>query len=356
MSPGNRYIIHFDTGRSWRGGQNQVFLLMSGLKEHGLKQLLVTPAGSPLEKAVSATGIETTPLQPLNDIDIISGLRLRRIIKKERPDIVHFHTSRSLGIGAWALRGLPVKTVYTKRVSLPLSSGRLNLAKYRYPDMIVAISEDIKKTLNRAGLQQIERIYSAVNTDKFCPAERPEEEKVCRIGMAGAIDLRDRDYITYIKAAKIIKETAGTENVRFYIAGTGKDEHKVKKFIRESGLSESVEMSGFVEDMHEFFSSIDILVHTVNFEGLGTVILQAMASGVPVVATAVGGIPELIEDSQNGFLAGINDFTDVSEKVLRLTHDSVLRRTFRERSITRVMEEFSVEKMVTRYAELYEKL
>ncbi len=349
-----KYIIHFDTGRSWRGGQNQVYLLIAGLKNYGIKQLLITPEGSPLEKKVKKLNIEVKNLNPVNDIDFVSGIKFRKIVKKKNPDIIHFHTSKSLGIGCWALRGVKVKTVFTRRVGLSVSKSKINLIKYKYPDLIVVISEYIRNHLNSLGFKNIIRIYSTVDLDRFQLKKNIEKNNRLNIGMVGAFDLRNKDFITFIKSAGyVLKKETGVE-LKFLIAGKGKDENKIMEFIKSLNITENVKIAGFIPDIEKFISSIDILVHTVNFEGLGTVVLQAMAVGVPVIATSVGGIPELIENGINGYLVEKNNPLDTSEKIIKLIKDVELRRRFSIKSRKIVESEFSKEKMIQEYMKLYE--
>lgn len=351
------YAVHFDTGRSWRGGQNQVYSLISGLRSFGIKQLLITPEGSPLEKHVKDLNIDIENIDPVNDLDIAGGIRFRKIIKRENPGIVHFHTSKSLGVGCWALRGLNIKTVFTRRVDFPVSKNPLNLLKYRYPDSIVAISDFIKHQLMNLGFENITRIYSAVDLNRFRFKENMKENNRINVGMIGAFDLKHKDFITFVRSASlVIQKKNRQKEIKFLTAGTGRDEAKIRKTIKSLKVEDDVKIKGFVPDIEEFISSLDILVHTVNFEGLGTSILQAMAAGIPVIATDVGGIPELIEDGENGYLVEKNNPADVSEKILRLVEDVELRKRFRIKGREIVKDKFSKERMVKDYIKLYDQI
>lgn len=353
----NKYVIHFDTGRSWRGGQNQVYLLINGLKKFGIRQLLVTPKESPLQKKIQSINIDYINLDPKNDLDILNGIRLRRIVKKEKPDIIHFHTSKSLGIGNWALRGLRIKSVFTRRIDLPISKNPLNLFKYKYPDSIVVIANFIKDYMLSIGLKNITKIYSSVDLDKFHTKENINEAGELNIGMVGALDLRHKDFITYINSTKyVIDKLQGEKKVNFLIAGTGKDKYKIKKCIENLNLEDHVKICGFIPEIEKFISSLDILVHTVNFEGLGTIILQAMAAGVPVIATAVGGIPELINDGENGYLVAKKNHLDTAKKIIGLIEYIELRRKFRIKGRKLIETKFAKERMVEEHMKLYERM
>jgi glycosyltransferase involved in cell wall biosynthesis len=356
MASNEKYVMHFDTGRGWRGGQDQVFLLVSGLREYGIRQLVVTPAGSSLEDKVRGINVGVKNIDPLNDLDIMEGLRFRSIVKRETPGIVHFHTSRSLGIGSWSLRGLKLKTVATRRVDLPVSRNPLNTAKYRYPDSVVVISDFIKDYFIRIGFGNVERIYSSVDLARFRFDRGGSKGGALNVGMIGAFDLRHKDFISFIRSADMVKKRNTGKKISFLIAGRGRDEDKIEDCVRDMGLQGDVGIVGFVPDIEGFLSSLDILVHTVNFEGLGTVILQAMAAGLPVIGTRVGGIPELVKDGENGFLVEKGDYRDVALKIQYLIDNPELMGKFGEKGRRIVESKFSSARMTRQYLDLYNRI
>ncbi|MFC2061895.1 glycosyltransferase [Elusimicrobiota bacterium] len=347
--------MHFDTGRTWRGGQNQVFLLMSGLKKEGMKQHLVTPADSPLEKKAIELGIEVSSVDPANDLDVIKGLKFRRIAKKEKPDIIHFHTSKSLGIGCWALAGVKVKTVFTRRVDLPVSTNSINLFKYRSADKKAVISDFINDHFKSIGFDDAVRIFSAVDTGKFQCKDEYNENETVNIGMVGAFDLRHKDFITFIKAADLVLKERENE-IQFLIAGQGKDEDMIRELINGLGIQKYVKVEGFIPEIQDFMLSLDILVHTVNFEALGTSILQGMSCGLPVIATDVGGIPELIEEGKNGYLVEKNNVEQTAGRIIELIDNTSKQKELGLRNRLLVERKFSAEKMVSEYLKLYRGL
>ncbi|MFW6129714.1 MAG: glycosyltransferase family 4 protein [Atribacterota bacterium] len=351
---GKKHIIHFDTGRKWRGGQNQVYLLIKGLKRYNIKQSLISPQNSPLSKKVKKLNIQTINLDPTNDMDFLSGIKLRRIVKRISPRIIHFHTSKSLGIGALSLGFTRLKKIYTRRVDLPISLNPVNVLKYRLPDKIVVISDFIKRYFNRIGFKKVKKIYSGVDTDKYKFKFNKQIGSSPRVGMMGALDLKHKDYITFIKAARKVLEEKN--EVEFWIAGEGKHRERIERFIKKSGLQGKVKMLGFVKDTVRFFDSIDILVHTVNFEGLGTSIAQAMSFGVPVIGTNVGGIPELIEDRKNGYLIEKKDFKMTAQRIVNLLEKEDIRSRFADSGRAKIEKYFSAEKMSRDYFNLYRSL
>ncbi len=349
-------IVHLDTGRTWRGGQNQVFLLIRELKKRGLEQLLITPPGTPLEQKIQNMGVKIKNLNPANDLDIISGWKLKKIVSNYAPGIVHFHTAKSLGVGSLTLRKFRKKTVFTRRVDFPLKNNILNKIKYGFPGKLVVISDFIKKQMLESGFKNPERIYSSVDTEKFKSDKKTvvQKPKNFKVGMSGALNLNHKDFLTFIRAAQKVIEK--NKKVKFYIAGTGRDEKKILEFIKERELGRQVRLKGFVEDMPAFYHNLDVLVHTVHYEGLGTSVLEGMASGLPVVATRVGGLKEVVKDGINGFLVAKKDDGAVFDQLQKILYDKSLRKKLGVRGRTRVEEKFSVKKMVNGYIDIYRKI
>ena len=206
------------------------------------------------------------------------------------------------------------------------------------------------------GFDNISRIYSAVDSEKYI-TERDYENDLLNIAMVGEIDLRHKDFLTFVKMAEIINESlSGDQKIRFHIAGAGRDEDIVKAELTGKNLDDVFKMHGFVEDMGKFYESMDILVHTVFFEGLGTAVLQGMASGLPVIASDAGGLPELIEDGVSGLLVPVNDPAETASKALSLIDGSELRRRLGKAAESKVKKVFSVDAMAAAYVKLYEEL
>jgi len=350
------YILHYDTGISWRGGQHQVLLLMRELKRRGVKQALAAPEKSPLWKKARELEVERFSLNASSDIDVFAAVGLRKAVKSRSPDIVHLHTGRALGIACWALRGIKnVKTVFTRRVDFPLKNNFLNRYKYGFPAAVVAISSLVEENLKNFGrTENVEKIYSCVDTDKFKPLSGKYESGRIRVGMAGALSLGHKDYETFVKTAEIVSRSH--PEVSFEIAGEGDGHRRIKKMIKDRGLEDKVFLKGFVEDISGFIASLDILLHTAHYEGLGTVILQALACGVPVVASRVGGIPEIINHGFNGYLTEKNSPGETSSKVLVLINDSTKRKEMGMSGRKSVKRKFSPEVMASKYLDLYKRV
>lgn len=347
-------IYHLDTGGSWRGGQYQVFLLARELKKKGYEQIVLAPGDSPLKERILEEGIPYEEWSASGDLDLKSARKLSKIIPGGDNIVAHLHTARALGISSWSLRKKKnIKTLFTRRVDFPMKQNFLSRLKYSSPDKIVAISGFVADQISDYGLDEPEIIYSCVDTELFTPAEKREGNRI-RIGMAGAIDLAHKDYITFVDAARILKDAG--EELTFEIAGDGPDRSIIKKYIDDRGLSKEINLRGFIEKMPEFFSSLDILLHTVHYEALGTSILQGAASGLPVVASSAGGIPEIVDDGINGYLIPLRDPEAAADKLKMLISSPEKRESFAHAGRRKALEEFSPEAMADKYSKLYELL
>ncbi len=349
-------VIHFDTGSDWRGGQNQVFLLIKELKQYNISQLLVSPSGSPLYEKCRNSGIDVFSVRARCDMDVKAGLEFRKAVQSFSAGIVHYHTSRALGVGSWALKGLKTGKVCTRRVDLPVSGAIVNRIKYKSADVIVAISQFIRDYMKETGYENTEMVYSSVDIAKYEHNRCYENKPDINVAMAGAFDLRHKDFETFIKSAVLLAKNRKLKNIKFFIAGSGPDRVKIEKIIRRENIESKVEVKGFVEDMSRFLKETDILVHNVNFEGLGTVILQGMASGLPVVAADIGGISEIIEDEENGFMVPVKGFRETAEKIALLAGSAELREKLGRAGQETVRGKFSPDKMARRYMDIYREV
>ncbi len=349
-------VMHFDTAPGWRGGQNQVFLLMRELKKYNISQLLLSPPGSPLGEKSKELGIDFVALNVKNDLDIPAGLKLRKKVKDFMPDIIHFHTSRALGVGSWALKNIKTGKICTRRVDLPVSGSIINRMKYKSADIIVAISQFICDYMKNSGYINTELVYSSVDIDSYYHKRCYGRENGINVAMAGAFDLRHKDFETFIKSAAFIGKNTECNNIKFIIAGSGPDRKKIESIIRSENAEDIVSIRGFVEDMSLFLKQVDILVHNVNFEGLGTVILQGMASGLPVVASDAGGIPEIIQNGNNGFLVPVKDYRESADRIVALAADKKLRENMGTAGRQTVLSRFSPKVMARRYMDIYRRV
>jgi glycosyltransferase involved in cell wall biosynthesis len=345
-------ILHVDSGRSWRGGQRQVFLLANGLRDLGYRVLIVAPTGAPLIKRAERAGLPTYRLTLRGEWDISSARELRAVAREWKADVVHAHDARSHSIAKLALVGKrKVRLVVTRRVAFPPKQVWL---KYRHGvDAFIAISGAVKAVMVKAGVPSanIEVVHSGVPAPQVrrprnWRRERgwPPSSVVC--GIVGAMTQeKGLDMIAGI-ARRLPGEIFRRTRI-VLLGGKGKGGTTVAGV---EGFD-----AGFVEEIHDAMAGLDVLWHPSRSEGLGTSVIDAMAIGVPPIAFAVGGLPEVIEDGKSGILVppgDVNAFTRAAAELI--TNDS-FRAKLAEGAKLRARE-FDAKTMIERTAEVYDRV
>jgi glycosyltransferase involved in cell wall biosynthesis len=158
-----------------------------------------------------------------------------------------------------------------------------------------------------------------------------------------------------LKAMKRLKEE-GLDAITLLIAGSGSQEATLRTLVQAGGLQETVHLLGLREDIPDLLSALDVFVLPSVWEGLSVAAMEAMAAGLAVIATPVGGNPELIQDNQTGILVPCQDVKALAEAIKRLYLDPALREKMSSRGRERIEGYFNHERMVTQIQDLYEQI
>jgi len=170
-----------------------------------------------------------------------------------------------------------------------------------------------------------------------------------------AVVLSEQKGLPYlIEAAKIV--CAAEEKIRFLLAGDGPLRAELEAQAREAGLGDRFTFLGYRSDIPQLVSCFDLYVLSSLWEGLPLCLIEALAIGKPIVATRVGGNPELVQEGVNGYIVPPRDPAALAERVLQLYRDDALRRRMGEANVKRFQEEFSLETMIRQYTELYQSM
>ncbi len=345
-------ILHVDSGRSWRGGQRQVFLLANGLRDLGYRTLIVAPTGSPLIRRAERAGLPTYRLTLRSEWDIRSARELRAVAGEWKADVIHAHDARAHSIARLALLGKrKTRLIVTRRVAFTPKQVRL---KYRHGvDAFIAISNAVKAVMVKAGVpaDKIEVVYSGlpapvVKRPRNWRRERgwPLTTVVC--GIVGAMTQeKGLDLVGGI--ARRLPGEVFRRTRLVLLGGKGKGGTSV------SGV-ESFD-AGFVEEIHDAMAGLDVLWHPAKSEGLGTSVIDAMALGIPPIAFSVGGLPEVIEDHKSGLLITPGDVQAFMRAAAELITNDALRARLGEGARIRA-KEFGVDRMIERTAEVYHRV
>ncbi len=337
-------VLMVDSERSWRGGQEQVRLLMKGLAEAGATLALAAPPGGALFERAAELGVDRIAW---NSHGWLAGLGvLRRAMASGRFDVVHSHASRAHGAVSLAGVGLARRPVHvvSRRVELPVGRGPFGRWKYRRgADAYIAISNQVRDALVDGGVPAARIVVapSGIDLDRFEGKTNPREARE-RLGVGAGIRVvgsiaalsREKGHADLLRAAAGVLAAKG--DVRFYIVGEGELRERLERLARELGVCDRVVFTGFRADTLDLLGMFDVFVLSSRVEGLGTSIMDAQAAGIPVVATRTGGIPEIVEDGVSGLLVPPRSPESLGRAILRMLHDAPLReacvRAARERS------------------------
>ena len=359
------HILHLDTERTWRGGEAQLLHLAEGLARRGHRCIVAGPPGSPLLSRAAEKGLKTEAVTMPSEWSLSAVLALTRVLKRERIQVIHMHSSHACTLGGWAARlaGTPVRII-SRRVDFSVRSNPLRKFKYQWGvDRIVAISEGVRNVLVADGLDpgRIAVIRSGIDPRPFDPNDPGTEirkefgipERSPVIGcVAHFADHKGHRYL--IEAA--VRVAAAVPDVRVLLVGEGELRPAIELRIKELKLEQYVLLTGFRKDIPKLLAAMDIVVLSSHLEGLGTSLLDAMAMARPVVATRVGGIPEMVVNGVNGILVPPRDPAALADALIELIQRPDERKRMGQAGRARMLELFSAEAMVAATEAVYLKV
>src|SRR6266487_6093005 len=298
-------ILQVDSGREWRGGQHQVWLLCRALgHEPDTEQVLVTQRESELAQRVAAAGIKVHGTAWGIGLDPRAWWHLRRTIAAFQPDVIHVHDSHALTLAATVAqrggRGEGHRLVATRRVAF--HTGRFGA--WRRPDRIIAISDAVKRVLIADGIASDAVVVVPDGIDvaavRQAATALPPLDTRRRLGIPAAAPLvvnaaaltGEKDHGTLIRAAHYAR--ARRPDLHWVIAGEGRLRDSLTAEIARLELRDRMHLLGYVDRIDALIAEASVFVLSSTTEGLGSVVLNALALGRPVVATAAGGIPEIL--------------------------------------------------------------
>jgi len=356
-------VVGVDPELGFGGGETQVLGLTLALAAAGHRaELICDPAGRLWERA-TAEGIRCHPIRIRNAIDLAAGVKLRAILKREHYDVVHFHTSRAHSMAPFA-RGFASTLVVTRRMDYRPNRVFAPLLFNRAVDGVVAISEGVADSLAAAGVdrRRVTVVHSGVDCNRFRPPTAQERadaraalgvsDAEILISAVGALEQR-KGHRYLIEAIGALAAPPASIKLKCFIVGQGSVHKVLQGEIAVIRSLERIKLLGRVDDVRELLWASDIFAMPSLKEGLGVAALEAMASGLPVIASDVGGLREVVEDGRSGFVVPPANAGAIVSAIVRLAESAELRSQMGAAARARVVENYSIEKMAARTLALY---
>lgn len=329
-------VLHIATARSWRGGEQQVAYLASELKNKNIRQIVLCTEGSPMEIFCREKGIAFFTAIKRSAVDVSYAWKIKQICRSNKISLIHAHDSHAHTFAVFAaILGNKCNIVVSRRVDFKVSAGPFSSYKYNHESVkrIICVSDKIKELTVPAvnDSEKLVTIHSGIDFSRFKNTDSrnilhqqysiPQHSKI--IGNVAAL-APHKDYTTFINTVFILKDKL--PDVYFFIIGEGAERGKIELLIKEKNLNDRIILTGFREDIAEILPELDLFLITSETEGLGTAILDAFACKVPVVATAAGGIPEIVIHERTGLLAPVGDASALAANIMRIINDNTLRQ------------------------------
>jgi glycosyltransferase involved in cell wall biosynthesis len=359
-------VLHIDTMKGWRGGERQAFYLAQGLLERGHDTGFACQPGSELERRLQDTGVRTHPVRFMCEADFTAAWRLIGLVRRHKYDILHMHDSHAHWLGGCAGRAAGrVLRVVSRRVdfSIHRHGFGLSIIKYRhFADAFVAVSEAVRKALVNDGVPDgmIHVVHSGVRMPGPGEDDRSALNTLVKangstriVGSVGSL-VGHKGHRYFVEAAAGIARRR--PKVKFIILGEGRLRRDLEGLVRKHGLTDRFFLPGFTPSARKLTRALDVFVMPSVMEGLGTSLLDAMAAGVPVVASRAGGIPEVVQDGRTGLLTAPGDPQSLASAVERMLDDSSLARRTACIAREEVAREFTVDRMIEKTVDVYERL
>ncbi|MBK8313239.1 MAG: glycosyltransferase [Acidobacteria bacterium] len=343
------------------GAERQLYYILKALKESGADPCLIClTQGEYWETPIRELGIPVihAGASPSRSSRL---MKIMRILKSLKPDIIqsqHFYTNLYASLAARVIGAREIGAIRNDVTSEVRSNGRLlgNLS-LKMPRLLAANSRAAIRTAAGLGvpLSRIFYLPNAVDTELFHPAQqRNDDGGGVKIVSAGRLTEQKR----FDRLLRIVDKLRNLTAVEFKVSiyGMGELSQSLEEMAAAMGLQPFVEFRGLASDPREVYEQADIFVLTSDWEGTPNVVLEAMASGLSVVATAVGDIPEIIDHGQSGFVYDRQNEAAMAAKLAELIENRNLRVQTGRTSCKKMEDCYSLQHLPHVLQELYQKV
>lgn len=384
-------VLILITKSNWGGAQRYVFDLAKRLSRDSFDVEVMAGGEGPLITKLKEHGINAEGGLPIGrDIglarDIKAFFRLWRILRHKKPNILHLNSSKIGVLGALAGRLAGIRAVVFTAHGWAFNENRSAFQKailafsYWLTVMLahktIAVSEAVRQQVaawpfvrrkiqvihngiadvTRAEQTEARRELRQLNTALRLAASTVPEEKQVWLGTIAELHPIKGHEHAIEAVASLIEATGETKRIFYAVFGEGEERTKLERLIKERGLENNVFLLGHVDDAARYLKALDAFVLASVSEGLGYVLLETALAGVPIVATTVGGIPEVIEHGVTGRLVPPGDIAALAREIAWVMDHPEEARTMAAAARARVQKDFTEATMVDETGKIYEQL
>ena len=356
------------TSSSWGGAQLHVLELCQNQMKRGNKVIFLVGNNGPLlEKVRRIKGVRVILLPSLvREIsfvkDITAVIKLRKIIKRERPDIVHLHSSKAGTLGRIASIGLNCKVIFTVHGWAFTEGVNSKIKKFiyrtieksvsRFTDLFICVSEYDRNLGMERGVLNPNSHVAVIHNGSVMPEKSKVNFSVhspVRLVMTARFSAQ-KNQEGLIRAIKGLPK----ESYRLTFVGDGDTIQQCKSLVKRLKLNENIKFVGFKDDVSQYLISNDIYLLITHYEGLPISIIEAMSYGMPIIASDVGGNSELVENGENGYLVSSSD--EIKKSILELMNNFSLIRKMGKKSYNIYKNNLTIQENMNSINSEYEKL
>ena len=357
-------VLHLHKLTGVSGSEGHLLALLPALRERGADAcfLGLDVPGSDANRFYEALDRLDVPHRSVRcalDVSPRLARDVVRAVRAEGPDLVHTHLVHADIYGGTAARALGIPSLSTRH-----NDDRYLLGPFRYVDRafarparrLIAISDAVRRFLERAGHDPSKLTTIRYGLDELPAAPSqptpaaagvpPEAPLALAVGRL----IEQKDHATVLRAFARVRATL--PDARLAILGSGPLEAETRRLAAELGLEDAVTMPGRT-DIRDWLERADVFVHSSRWEGFGIVLLEAMLAGLPVVATRVSAVPEVVADGETGLLVEPGDDTGLAEALGALLSDRARAAALGKSGLERARTEFSVARMTERTLAVY---
>ncbi len=356
-------ILHTESSLGWGGQEKRIMRELLELSQESFRPLLACQPGSRIGENAQARGLRVEYVKMRANFNPLAVAHLIRLYHRYSVDIVHTHSSADSWMASTAAKLSPRHPLVVRTRHLSASFNNRLIYSFM-ADRVITVGDSTRRyMIQEKGIPKgrVLTIPTGVDLTEFDP-ERIRENLRGDLGIPPetpvfgtvAVFRRLKGHHTLLEATpEIVRSVPGA---KLMLVGEGPQENNLRNLVQEKGIGQSVIMPGFRDDIARVLNTLDVFVFPSLQEALGTAILEAMAMKKPVVASRVGGIPEVVVEGRTGYLVDPEDSGVIAERVVRLLENPELRREMGAEGRKFVEAHYDNRSMVRRLEKLYREL